>query len=143
VPFGRNERSRRLAAALALTVVFAFELGSFRGKELRGRLGALASFSRVDAREARLQGSALAFDRRLGLFLEGIEDRTPPSATIALPFASAEGNVSTYVSAYLLAPRRLVDPSRSAEADFAAGPPGSASRGDGLPVPFGELSRRR
>jgi len=128
-------------AAVALPVVFAFELGSFRWNELPGRLGALRSFSRMDAREARLHGTAFAFDRRLGLFLEGIEERTPPSATIALPFASAEGNVPTYASAYVLAPRRVVDLRRSAEADFAAGPPRSAPPGTAIAVPFGELSR--
>ena len=95
----------------------------------------------MDAREARLHGTAFAFDRRLGLFLEGIEDRTLPSSTIALPFASPQGNVPTYASAYVLAPRRVVDISRSAEADFTAGAPRPAPSGTAIAVPFGELSR--
>jgi hypothetical protein len=137
-------RFRRGGALVCLAVVFAFEIAAFRPSEFAGRWGALLAFGSMPPDEARLHGSSLAFDRLLGPFLDGIASATPPTATVAMPFVSADGNPATYVAAYILAPRRVVDYSRLGEADVAA-----ARRDEPLPagrvehVPSGRLVRRR
>ena len=139
----RFSQVRRAAALVCLLAVPAFEIAAFRPAEFAGRWGALLAFGAMPPGEARLHGSSLAFDRRLGPFLDGVAARTAPSATVALPFASEAGNPATYVSAYVLAPRRVVDYARLAEAEVAA-----ARRDEPLPagrverVPFGRLTRR-
>ncbi|HET7453835.1 MAG TPA: hypothetical protein VFL12_13895, partial [Thermoanaerobaculia bacterium] len=70
---------------------------------------------------------------------------TPPTATIALSYASEEGDLATYASAYVLAPRRVVPAARASEADFAAtfrNRPGAALPA-AVAIPFGELVRLR
>ncbi len=139
-----STRWRIRTAGLSLGLLLAWEIAGFPASEFRGRWGAFVVFSGMTADEARLHGSSFAFDRRLGWFLEGVEGATPPVSTVALPFFSPEGNVPTYAAAYVLAPRRTVDFSRLAEADYAAGPPGAAGRvGKMIRIPFGELSRLR
>lgn len=136
-------RFRRAAALVCLAVVLAFEIAAFRPAELAGRWGALLAFGAMPPDEARLHGSSLAFDRRLGPFLSGVAAATEPWATVAVPFASASGDPATYLSAYVLAPRRVVDYGRLGEADVAA-----ARRGEAVPVgvpehvPDGQLIRR-
>jgi len=137
-------RFRQGVALVCLAVLLAWEIAAFRPSELAGRWGALLTFGSMAPEEARLGGSSLAFDRRLGPFLAGVAAATPPSATVALPFASAQGSPETYVSDYVLAPRRVVDYSKIEEADVVA-----ARRDEPLPagttrhVPFGRLVRRR
>jgi hypothetical protein len=134
---------RQGAALVCLAVLLAYEIAAFRPAEFAGRWGALLAFGSMPPDEARLHGSSFAFDRRLGPFLDGVAAATAPSATIALPFASAQGSSATYVSDYVLAPRRVVDYSRLGEAGVAA-----ARRDEPLPVgaiehvPFGRLIRR-
>jgi hypothetical protein len=138
----RSFRFRQGAALVCLAVLLAFEIAELRPTELAGRWGALLTLGSMPPDEARLHGSSLAFDRRLGPFLAGVEAATAPSATVALPFASAAGSSATYVSDYVLAPRRVVDYSRLGEAGIAA-----ARRDEPLPagtiehVPFGRLIR--
>lgn len=135
---------RRAAAAVCLAAVIVFEAASFHPAEFAGRWGALLAFGPMPADEARQHGSSLAFDRALGRFLDGVAAATSPSETVALPFVSEQGDPATYVAAYMLAPRRLVDDRRLGEADVAAvprsGPPPS---GPFVAVPFGRLFRRR
>jgi hypothetical protein len=139
----RSLRLRRGAALVCLAVVLAFEIAAFRPSEFAGRWGALLAFGSMPSEEARLHGSSLAFDRHLGPFLDGIASATAPTVTVAMPFASADGDPATYVAAYILAPRRVVDYSRLGEADVAA-----ARRAEPLPVgrvepvPSGRLVRR-
>jgi hypothetical protein len=139
----RSSTFRRGAALLCLAAVFAFEIAAFRPSEFAGRWGALLAFGSMPPEEARLHGSSLAFDRHLGPFLDGIASATPQTSTVAMPFVSADGDPTTYVTAYILAPRRVVDYSRLAEADIAA-----ARRDEPLPagrvvhVPSGRLVRR-
>jgi len=139
----RSFRFRQVAALVCLAVLLAFEIAEFRPAEFAGRWGALLTFGSMSPDEARLHGSSLAFDRRLGPFLAGVAAATEPRATVALPFASEAGSTETYVSDYVLAPRRIVDYSRLGEAGVAA-----ARRDEALPagaiehVPFGRLIRR-
>ena len=134
---------RRAAALVCLAVLLAFEIAAFHPSEFAGRWGALLAFGAMPPEEARLHGSSLAFDRRLGPFLDGVAAATPLSATVAMPFATSDGDPATYVAAYVLAPRRLVDYTRLGEADVAA-----ARRNEPVPVgtvehvPFGRLIRR-
>jgi hypothetical protein len=134
---------RRWAALVCLAVLLAFEIAAFQASEFAGRWGALLAFGAMTPEEARLHGSSLAFDRRLGPFLDGVAAATPLSATVAMPFAAVAGDPATYVAAYVLAPRRLVDYARLGEADVAAarrddpGPVGKVEH-----VPFGRLIRR-
>ncbi len=158
MPASSNSRLRRVAAILCLAVVFAAEAVSSRPKEVRGRAGALVAFAGMAPEDAMMGGSGFAFARRLGPFLRGVARGTPPTATIALSYASEKGDLATYASAYVLAPRRVVPAARLAEADFAAtfrktpgDSVGDSSRprpdADGrfaaTPVPFGELARVR
>jgi hypothetical protein len=139
----RSLRIRRGAALVCLAVVLAFEIAAFRPSEFAGRWGGLLAFGSMPPEEARLHGSSLAFDRHLGPFLDGIASATAPTATVAMPFASVDGDSATYLAAYVLAPRRVVDYSRLGEADVAA-----ARRDEPLPVgrvepvPSGRLVRR-
>jgi hypothetical protein len=134
---------RRGAALVCLALLLVFEIAAFRPSEFAGRWGALLAFGAMPPEEARFHGSSLAFDRRLGPFLDGVAASTPLSATVAMPFASVVGDPATYLAAYVLAPRRLVDYTRLGEADVAA-----ARRDDPVPVgkvehvPFGRLIRR-
>jgi hypothetical protein len=114
---------------VCLALLLAFEIAAFRPSEFAGRWGALLAFGAMPAEEARLHGSSLAFDRRLGPFLEGVSAATRPSATVAMPFVSVDGDPTTYVAAYVLAPRRIVDYSRLGEADV-----GAARRDELLPA---------
>jgi hypothetical protein len=104
----------------------------------------------------RIGGSGFAFARRVGRFVLGVARATPPEATVALSYATDEGDVATYASSYCLAPRRVVGPGRMPEADFAAWfmkRPGEWVRGgianpfpEGLrtsALPFGKLARLR
>jgi len=137
---------RRLAAIACLIVLLGAEAFSLRFAELRGRWGALRAFAGMSPEDARLGGSAFAFDRRLGPFLRAVAAATSVNSTIAMTFASDEGDLATYTAAYGLAPRRVVGASRLSEADFAArfdgaarvAPDAGAAR-----VPFGELVRLR
>jgi hypothetical protein len=138
----QDERPRRIAAIVCLVFLIAAEIASLKPGELKGRAGALAFFSRKDPDDALLGGSGFASIRRLGPFLRGVSLATPPTATIALSYASEKGDLATYASAYVLAPRRVVPAARAPEADFAATfrnrPDPSA-----IPVPFGDLVRLR
>jgi hypothetical protein len=139
-----GQKFLRAAAMAALAVAAICEIASLRVSELGPRLSALAGFSRLSAQRARLGGSALAFDRSFGLFLEGVRRATPPGAVIALA-APGNNKLYAYVSAYVLAPRSVVPPGRLGEADFAAAygrtsVPGAPSP---APIPFGALGRLR
>ncbi|HET9794686.1 MAG TPA: hypothetical protein VFS34_09505 [Thermoanaerobaculia bacterium] len=144
---------RRRLAIVCVLVVLAAEAASLRAGEIRGRWGAFGAFFAKSPEDARLGGSSFAFNRRLGPFLRGVESATPADATIALTFATDEGDPATYAAAYVLAPRRVVGPGRQREADFAAlfGAGGSLDRhsarstgpSGAVAVPFGELARRR
>lgn len=142
----QEERSRRIAAIVCLVLLFAAEVAFLKPKELKGRAGALTTFAGMEPDDALLGGSGFASVRRLGPFLRGISRATPPTATIALSYASEEGDLATYASAYVLAPRRVVSAARASEADFAAtfrNRPDGTALPAAVPLPLGELVRLR
>lgn len=156
MPSPRKLEGRSIAAAVCLALVFSAELASVRPKEARGRARALFVFARMPAEIGRVRGTSFGFARRVGRFVLGVERATPPESTVALSYATDAGDVATYASSYVLAPRRVVGPGRTPEADFAAWfmkRPGEWVRGGianpfpaGIPaaaVPFGELVRLR
>ena len=142
----QDERFRRIAAIACLVLLFAAEIAYLKPKELSGRAGALVFFAGKDPDDALAGGSGFASVRRLGLFLRGISRATPPTATIALSYATEEGDLATYASAYVLAPRRVVSAARAPEADFAAtfrNRPAPTAVPAAVAVPFGDLVRLR
>ncbi len=134
---------RRLAAAISLIVLFFCEISAISRAEAVRRCASLLLTASMPADEARLYGSTFWFDPQLGWFVHGVAMATPPQATIAIPFVSAQGNPQTFAAAYVLAPRRVVGYSHLGEAGFAAAPrneplpPGTIVR-----VPGGTLVRR-
>ena len=156
VPSPRKLEGRAIAAAACLAIVFAAELASLKPREARARARALLVFARMPPEVGRARGTSFGFARRVGRFVLGVENATPPRSTVALSYATDVGDVATYASSYVLAPRRVVGPERTPEADFAAWfmkRPGDWVRGGianpfpaGTPaaaVPFGELVRLR
>ena len=156
VPSPRKRDVRSIAAAACLALVFSAELASLKPKEAWARARALFVFARIPPEIGRLRGTSFGFGRPVGRFVLGVERETPPESTVALSYATDVGDVATYASSYVLAPRRVVGPGRTPEADFAAWfmkRPDENVRGEsanpfpaGLPaeaVPFGELVRLR
>lgn len=134
---------RRAASIACLAILFGAEAASLDRKELAGRWRSLSVLGSMTPERARLVGTMFRFDRALGPFLEGVARATPPDATVALPFLSAEGDKPTYASAYMLAPRRVVGYARLSESNFAAAPRGGPlPPGKTTSVPFGTLVRR-
>ena len=134
---------RKSAVIVCLLTVAGFEIGGLKFRELGPRLRALPLFARMEPDAARPHGSAFAFDRRYGEFLESVRLAVPASATVALDAPPAQ--LYGYSAAYVLAPRRVVPLSRLAEADFAASF-GSARPAPGTPaapIRFGTLGRLR
>lgn len=139
-----SPRFRKFLALALFACLFVSEAASLNWRELRERARALPRFARLSPEEARLHGSALAFDRPFGLFLQGVVRATPPTSTVAL-LAPASSDREDYAAQYILAPRRVVEIGSSREADVAA-----AYRRDLVPgfpaavdVPFGRVGFRR
>ena len=132
---------RRAASIVCLAVLFAAEAASLNRSELAGRWESFFVLGSMPPRQARLLGTMFRFDRALGRFLDGVASATPPNATVALPFASAEGDKPTYAAAYMLAPRRIVDFARLPEASFAAVPSGFRRPAESAPLPPGTAAR--
>jgi hypothetical protein len=95
------------ALALCGLAALALSFGSFY------RPSAIAD--RLDA--ARDPG--FAFDPAYRKFLDAVEKSTPPAATVAV-IAPQANSLYAAQAAYRLAPRRLVAPARSREAQFLA-----------------------
>jgi hypothetical protein len=156
MPSPRRLEGRSIAAIVCLAIVFAAEVSSLGPKELRNRARGLFVFARMAPEIGRARGTGFGFARRVGRFVLGVAQKTPPDATVALSYATDDGDVATYASSYVLVPRRVVCPARTREADFAAWfmkRPGEWVRGElanpfpeGLrasAIPFGELVRLR
>jgi hypothetical protein len=129
---------------LSLGVVLGFEAGSFPAGELVRRARALPAFASRPAAEAILHGTAFGFDRKFGLFLEGVRRATPAESTVAIG-GLGSSPVYRYTASYLLAPRRVVSAGDLTTADYAA--VFGASRAPGSPVqalvPYGSVGRLR
>jgi thiamine pyrophosphate-dependent acetolactate synthase large subunit-like protein len=136
----RNEFRAWLSAA-ALAGLAAWSIAAFPAAELVPRAKMLAFTAAARPEQARLSGSALAFDRPYGEFLEAVRRETPDDATIALAIPASEGSYR-YAAAYLLAPRRTVLTGRLAEAGYVAGYGVKAKLGTGArPIVHGALAR--
>ena len=129
---------------LSLGVLLGFEAGSFGAGELVRRARALPALARWPASEAILHGTAFGFDRKFGLFLEGVRRATPEGATVAIGGMGA-APAYRYTASYLLAPRRVVDAGDLSGADYAAVFAATRSPGSPVeaPIPYGSLGRLR
>jgi hypothetical protein len=132
-----------IALAAALLVVVAVSMAAtLPPADLAARWNRLArSLSGDRIRPA--QGTGFWFDRDYAAFLDEVGRRTPVSSTVSV-IAPAWPDVYTYQAVYQLAPRRVVDSRRAAEADYVAayrvdarGAPGAVA------IPHGTLSRSR
>ena len=141
----RNNATGRLHIALAaslLVVVAAAMATTLPPADLEARWNRLAH-SLAGDRVPPTQGTGFWFDRNYGAFLDEVGRRTPVTSTVAV-IAPAWPDVYTYQAVYQLAPRRVVDSRRAAEADYVAayridarGAPGAVA------IPHGTLSRSR
>ena len=141
----RNNATKRLhigAVAALLLVVAASMAATLQPSDLARSWSRLAR-SLAGNRTSAAQGTGFWFDRNYAAFLDEVGRRTPVSSTVAV-IAPAWPDVYTYQAFYQLAPRRVVDARRAAEADYvaayridAAGAPGA------VPIPHGTLSRSR
>ena len=133
---------RTWAVLLCLGLVLGFEAGSFRAGELGRRARALPALARWPAEEAILHGTAFGFDRKFGLFLEGVRRATPAEATVAIGGLGSSPSYR-YTASYLLAPRRVVSGGDLSDADYAAVYGAGRSPGSPVeaPIPFGSLGR--
>jgi hypothetical protein len=141
----RNNATKRLhiaAEALLLAVVAASMVATLSPSEIghRGRLLCRALAGEVLRSDER---TGFWFDPAYEAFLDEVRRRTPRDATIAIVVPSYP-DVYVYQAAYRLAPRRVVDSRRAAEADYVAayridarGAPGAVA------IPHGTLSRSR
>jgi hypothetical protein len=141
----RNNATGRLHIALAaslLVVVAVAMAATFPPADLAARWNRLARSFAGD-RAPLAQGTGFWFDRNYAPFLDEVGRRTPVTSTVAV-IAPGWPDVYTYQAVYQLAPRRVVDSRRAAEADYvaayridAAGAPGAVA------IPYGTLSRSR
>ncbi len=134
---------RGLPAALLL-VVAASMIATLSPTEIarRGRL--LLRSLRGEA-VAAAERTGFWFDPAYGAFLEEVRRSTPRDATIAV-VVPPWPDVYVYQAAYQLAPRRVVERGREAEASFIAAYPyqnRAISNPDVTVLPGGALFRRR
>lgn len=113
-----NRLRSGLALACLAGVVF-FEVSAFQFREFGPRLRFLAKNCAWQPERTRPAGSALAFDRGYGLFLEGVRQATPPGGTVAVaaPLDRPKYRDATF---YILAPRRVVPASAAGQAEYLA-----------------------
>jgi len=134
---------RAWLSAVSLAGLALCAIAASPWRELRPRARALAFSARSGPESARLSGSAFAFDRAYGEFLEAVRRRTPPNSTVAVAIPKEEEGY-LYTAAYVLAPRRIVSEDRLGEADFAAGYRMNAlPGGQARPIAHGALARVR
>jgi hypothetical protein len=132
-----------IALAAALLVIVAVSMATtLPPADLATRWNRLVR-SLAGDRIRPAQGTGFWFDRDYAEFLGEVGRRTPVSSTVAV-IALAWPDVYTYQAVYQLAPRRVVDSRRAAEADYVAayridarGAPGAVA------IPHGTLSRSR
>jgi len=137
-------RARELLLALSLACILFFEAASFRRWELKRRATLLPKLAGLSVDSAERSGSMYEFDPRFGLFLEGVAQRVPPSASVAVSLP-ATTRLYAYTAHYALAPRPVVEFQAGTTADFLA-VYGSEAKAAGRPsweVPGGTVSALR
>ena len=130
-----------LARALLL-VLAAAQVASFPFRELPVWLSLFAD-SLSSSRKGPADDVTFWFDPGYAPFLRAVRRSTPEDATVAL-VAPKKLPLYLYRAAYELVPRRVVDESRTAEAQFVAVYREAAAPGlpPGSPIPGGTLVRR-
>ncbi|MDQ2870546.1 MAG: hypothetical protein M3S32_07385 [Acidobacteriota bacterium] len=134
-------RFRRALPGALLLILGATEAASIRARDVLPR-------ARLLARElgggsvSRAELARFALDPVFEDFLDEVARRTPKSAAVAV-IVPPRPDVYRYQAVYFLAPRRVLDSERIAEAEFVAvyARPMESLPG-GEPLPNGFLSRR-
>jgi len=130
-----------LARALLL-VLAATQVASFPFRELPVWLSRFAHSHSLSGKGAD-DDVPFWFDPDYAPFLRAVRRSTPENATVAL-VTPTKLPLYLYRAAYELVPRRVVDASRTAEAQFVAVYGGAAAPDlpPGSPIPGGTLVRR-
>ena len=126
----------------ALCAFAIFEVTRLSGSNLSQEWSSFKESFRLAPEEEHLH-SDFWFDPSYGEFLQGLQTRTPLDATIAFDVPKAH-ELYSYEVHYTLAPRRIISPGASLNADYLAV---YAPQEKSLPtpdaVPFGHLTRER
>jgi hypothetical protein len=132
----------RRVLAVALLLILAVSLARFqRGAEVARRWSLLAR-SVAGQALSPAQGTRFWFDPEYSAFLDALEDRLPPDASVAVLVPSWP-DTYRYLAVYRLAPRRVVEARWMDEARAVAVYRTEAGRGpEGVRIPYGTLWMR-
>lgn len=112
-------RAREVSLALGLAFLLFSEAASFRRWELKRRALQLPQLAGLSVAEAERRGSVFEFDPAFGAFLEKIQQRVPPGASVAVSLPETN-RLYYYTAHYALAPRPVIEFRRGVKADFLA-----------------------